>query len=542
MTISGKYELLRPLSAAGFRSFHARHVLTGQEVMVHFLGNGQRYEPRPVSDASSSPSDARAQVLDAGTYEGTQFLVTYPVEDFKSLSEWLETVAPVRRSTVLTSSTPSRGVPIPSPPPPSAPIKRTELAAAFQDVSPRGPATTSGLSKPDTSSGTRQTGGFTARFGGGLPEPPDPRQQLQIPRQAPPPPPPAPSTAQSTGSFTAIFGRPGNPAPLPAPAPASPAPSPALPAPSTRLPASNTDSGSFSKMFGQQAPPPLPPPRASSPQSTSPSSTDFNQMFLPPERGNTLPPAPIELGRQRPPSGPASREVGGFTEMFGGGVPSSAPTDPMMPPPQQAPPPQYSMRPAAPPPPLPPLPPKMQPPSTQSAFDGATQVFSGPPLAARNAPAPAPVMPSGPSEFTLIHGGGQGVGNVPFPAVAAPQPQAPPPAAGGGGWMPDLPGANVRPPVFNAPQVSAPSMSGPGISAAGITPPTVRAPQFSAPSMSAPQLDVRMPQMQLPAMQAPPPVAVPAAGGSTFSPVIAALLSCIGTVAVLAIVYVLVKG
>jgi hypothetical protein len=188
MTISGKYELLRPLSAAGFRSFHARHVMTGQEVMVHFLGNGQRYEPRPVSEASSSsPTDARAQVLDAGTYEGTQFLVTYPVEDFKSLSEWLETVAPVRRSTVLTASTPSRGVPIAAPPPPPVPVKRTELAAAFQDVSPRGPSTTSGLSKPDTSSGTKQTGGFTARFGGGLPEPPDPRQQLQIPRQSPPP-------------------------------------------------------------------------------------------------------------------------------------------------------------------------------------------------------------------------------------------------------------------------------------------------------------------------------------------------------------------
>jgi len=231
--------------------------------MVHFLGNGQRYEPRPVSEASSSsPTDARAQVLDAGTYEGTQFLVTYPVEDFKSLSEWLETVAPVRRSTVLTASTPSRGVPIPAPPPPQVPVKRTELAAAFQDVSPRGPSTTSGLSKPDTSSGTKQTGGFTARFGGGLPEPPDPRQQLQIPRQSPPPPPPAPtpSTAQSTGSFTAIFGGPGNTAPMPAPQ--------VPPAPAPRLPASNTDSGSFSQMFGQQPPSQAPPPPAPSPSTT----------------------------------------------------------------------------------------------------------------------------------------------------------------------------------------------------------------------------------------------------------------------------------
>jgi hypothetical protein len=205
--------------------------------MVHFLGNGQRYEPRPVSEASSSsPTDARAQVLDAGTYEGTQFLVTYPVEDFKSLSEWLETVAPVRRSTVLTASTPSRGVPIPAPPPPQVPVKRTELAAAFQDVSPRGPSTTSGLSKPDTSSGTKQTGGFTARFGGGLPEPPDPRQQLQIPRQSPPPPPPAPTPDCAKYwelwqfSWTWEHG-------------ANAAPGASAPAP--RLPASNTDSGSF---------------------------------------------------------------------------------------------------------------------------------------------------------------------------------------------------------------------------------------------------------------------------------------------------------
>jgi hypothetical protein len=59
--------------------------------------------------------------------------------------------------------------------------------------------------------------------------------------------------------------------------------------------------------------------------------------------------------------------------------------------------------------------------------------------------------------------------------------------------------------------------------------------------MSAPQFDMKMPQMQMrPA--SPPPVAAPAARGSTFSPVLAALLSCIGTIAVLAIVYVLVKG
>jgi hypothetical protein len=84
-------------------------------------------------------------------------------------------------------------------------------------------------------------------------------------------------------------------------------------------------------MFGQQPPSQAPPPPAPSP-STSQSSSDFNKMFLPPDRSNTLPPAPAELGRHRPPSPPASREAGGFTEMFGGGVPSSAPTDPMMPP------------------------------------------------------------------------------------------------------------------------------------------------------------------------------------------------------------------
>ena len=47
MTISGKYELLLPLGVDGFRSFHARHLITGQAVMVHFLEAGQRYEPGP---------------------------------------------------------------------------------------------------------------------------------------------------------------------------------------------------------------------------------------------------------------------------------------------------------------------------------------------------------------------------------------------------------------------------------------------------------------------------------------------------------------
>ena len=520
MTISGKYELLRPLSeATGFRSFHARHVLTGQEVMVHFLNPGQRYESKPVTDAGPAPPEWRAQVLDAGTYEGTQFLVTYPMEDFAAFSAWLKSVAPVKRSSVSPpgafgrASGPSSSI--------TAQVRRPEIAAGFTDVSPRVPASAnSEFPKPAaagaSTSPVQETGGFTARFSaaGGAPAPPTPAPAWASP-------PPAPSGKSGSSEFSAMFKAQGGSTPPP------PTPAFVPPAPS-RMPSSVPDTGSFAKMFGPSAGAP-PPPVASG--TAPPSQHDFSQKFLPEDR-NKLPPAPLELGRPAAaPSSPSS--AGEFTMLFKGigGSPNLAPpaaTDPIMPQPVPA----ARNRPVAPPPFAAPQP---EPPRGDSSFEGATQLFHGPSQPARSAPAPFPLAPSGPSEFTMIvRGGGQSgsPGNLP---QAAAMPGVPPPPSSAAG--PAFPGINMQAPTFRAPQISAPSVTGPSVSANGIVAPSFQAPQLYAPSLGAPRLD-----MQMPSAGAAAAGAAGATGrGGTFSPILAAVLACVGTVALLAIVYVLTK-
>ena len=97
---------------------------------------------------------------------------------------------------------------------------------------------------------------------------------------------------------------------------------------------------------------------------------------------------------------------------------------------------------------------------------------------------------------------------------------------------PAFPGINMQAPTFRAPQISAPSVTGPSVSANGIVAPSFEAPQLYAPSIGAPRLDMQMPSG----------AGAGAAGrGGTFSPILAAVLACVGTVALLAIVYVLTK-
>ena len=512
MTISGKYELLRPLGATGFRSFHARHVLTGQAVVVHFLDPRQKYEPSPPTNGAPPAVDARAQILDAGAYEGTQYLVSYPVEDFTKLGDWLESVAPMRRSAITPSTFPQ----------PVVAAKRAELAASFQDVSPRPPSSkTGGSGLPRTDSGQ-----FTAMFGA-------PPAAQAAPPSSGPVPAPAARPKVATGEFTAMFGVPSAPAPVlrqeyptpvqppraavagsgeftgmfqtqpPPSTPSAPAPAgyPAAP------PAPNTP-GEFTRMFqapGAQPPHPTPPPATGGAKLDH----DFSRMFLAADRG-PLPPAPSELAKPgMAPRTQAPSQTGEFTMLFSGNAPTASPPRydaPLQPP--------LAAAPAWPPPA----------PSSHNAFEGATQVFRGPLPSAHAAPAPMPGgggSSSGPGEFTMVLQGA-GPGARQFPGSASPA--APSPAGGGGGF--------ALPAAVQGPRLSNPSVTGPSVSASGVAPPSFQAPQLSAPSLSAAQLEMKMPSA---------PAAPPAAPGSAFPPVLIALLSCVATVAVLAILYVFLK-
>ncbi len=558
MTISGKYELLLPLGVDGFRSFHARHLITGQAVMVHFLEAGQRYEPGPPgAGVPARTIDARSQILDAGISDGTQYLVTYPVADFTSLRVWLDSVAPAPRHVASSPAPPSAATtpltaprrggdelqatsirpayvsPAPAKSPPAAPGEFTQLFGGgagatakppgsadgpsvkpapivFQDVSPR----------PPTNPG-RDSGSFTARFGGVAPQPAPMR----------PAPTPAPGPAPSgVGEFTSMFETPqGRPMAGPfqgtrdsseariffkPPAVATP---PAAPAPATP-----SGPGEFTAMFQNQG---MPPPAATAPpmaplvpeRSLGGRDHEFSRAFRIDDRGG-LPPAPSELARPGQAPKPATAAPAGeFTMMFSGGSNGSAAAPP---PPGRFEPaqPAASAAPAA---------------AGHSAFEGATQVFAAP-LPQSAAPARMPYAPVGPSEFTMVQQGGASTQHYGPPS----SPLAPSPAAAGG-----LPGLSVQAPAFHKPQlsmpaVSAPHVTGPSVSGAGITAPAVQAPQLSAPSVSAPS-------MSAPSLNAQVPVAGGAGRSATTSagipPLLIALLSCLATIAVLAIVYVLLK-
>ena len=560
MTISGKYELLRPVGVAGFRSFHARHILTGQEVMLHFLEAGQHYQP--AGEQTAAAVDARSQILDAGASDGTQFLVTYPVADFTLLHNWLDTVAPARTAAAPPAQAASAiqsayVLPAPAPLAPAAPAGAGEftqmfgsergrppapttspgggasMVAGFQDVSPR-PATNPG----------RDSGSFTARFG---------NMGSPAPAAVPPPPPAAPAAPSGAGEFTQMFARPPAPVPSAPPAafPARPAAAPmpaardssesrmmfrvppavglppAAPPPPTPPPAPGAGAGEFTLMFQN---PGVPSPPAGDRHAGAAMDREFAQEFLGNDRGG-LPPAPSELARPGLAPKPVTAvPAGEFTMMFNGGSSAPAASAPPAPPPQS--PPRYDPGAAAAPPPASA--------AGHGVFEGATQVFSAPssPYAA---PRPMQGAPAGPGEFTMVMQGGVGGGggSPDFP------PPPPPPPAPGGGAGGSMPGLSVQAPAIHKPQVSmpslsAPSMTGPSVSANGITPPSMQAPHLSAPaisapSISAPRLDARMPDR----------AAAGGAGSSSSSsgipPLLIALLSCLATVAVLAIVYVLLK-
>ena len=495
MTISGKYELIQPVRAAGFRSFYARHVLTGQQVMVHFLNQSQRFEPRPpaAEPSAQGPSASGAQVLDAGTYENTPFLVTLPVEDFTSLAAWLESVAPARRSAVSETTQALTGQPAAPLPP-----QRPQTPVEFREVTPR---RVESLPAAIPASAPSGPGEFTAMFGGPF--------KPQVPASAPIAPIKiAGPSAADPGGFTGIFGAPLAPAP-PAPLPAQPTYRPAT-LPSLAPPPS-------------PAPPPAP--------AASISTDEFAQMFLPEDRG-PLPAAPIELARPAPsPALAPASPAGEFTMLFSGQASSGATSAPV---PATAalrqPLPPMPMMPSSPVRPVPQPMPSPLPAPSHDAFEGATQVFQGPGAGTRSAPQQSmPMSPSGPGEFTMIMRGGPGGGP---PANAFPPASASAPASSGS--TPLLPG--LTPPALQPPKVAPPSMTGPAISSSGVTAPSFQAPNVQAPAMTAPHMS--MPS--LPAMPTAAPPAAPAAGGA-FSPILAAVLACLGTVALLAIVYVLIK-
>ena len=283
---TGNYELSQALPESNFRSFQARHLITGREVLVHFLSQGGRSLTDVI--AGLSP-EARTLVLDAGEQEGAAYLVTVPMTGFTTLDAWLSQ---------------SGGVAVPVPVPVQVPVQVP-------------------VAVPIVPAMAESSGEFTQLFAGG---PPPKAPKAKVPNSVP---------ADDGGSFTQMF-QPEKSAPAPR-FPAPPVAAPPVAAAPVAIPGwgAATGEGSFTQFFqpagAESTPPPAPPVPARNAEPpklaawpAESRSSDFTEFF----QGTPAPPAPSRAtppvappSSTRPPA-PSADPMGGATEFFRGPLPA----------------------------------------------------------------------------------------------------------------------------------------------------------------------------------------------------------------------------
>ena len=189
MIIAKQYELSHALPESNFQSFHARHVVTGRQVMVHLVTNSCS-PGRTLADIIAGLNfEGQAQLLDAGEHDGISYLVTVPIPGFTTLPAWLG---------------PGSGAEVPS-----AQSANDLAFTLFNQPSAKVPfAATPPPQKAD------DPGEFTQFFR----RPP----QGQLPQPFAVPPPAVPGGPTVPGEFTLLFGAPHPSGPFPAQSPAPP--------------------------------------------------------------------------------------------------------------------------------------------------------------------------------------------------------------------------------------------------------------------------------------------------------------------------------
>src|ERR1700733_9062692 len=84
-----KYELIDPLSGEGTRSFRARQIATGREVVVHLLTGGKTPENDVLlTRLRMLPEGSLRKLIEVGDNEGTTFVAT-EAPPFLHLGDWL---------------------------------------------------------------------------------------------------------------------------------------------------------------------------------------------------------------------------------------------------------------------------------------------------------------------------------------------------------------------------------------------------------------------------------------------------------------------
>jgi hypothetical protein len=450
MDLDNKYELGEVVgNDAESKSFRAREIATGREVLVHILFGGKGpggQEPllnvllQRMVDASP---EKRRQVLEISDYKGMPFAVTEQLPGFRTLRLWVDqerapdaAEPPTRRglSKAGVWRVPGAAAPdkpaVPEAPPPPPPAPPDDFARLFgSTVTPAEPR------PPAPGASPRNAGEFTQLFRatvGDPGQPPAPPPPVAEPMAPPPPRPAAPAVEPKSGpgEFTRLFQ---------APASGAPASLPQVPEQHWETPPEQPwtspksgGPGEFTRLFqahpagGTQAPAaPEAPPKA--PATAGPG--EFTRLFQSPGANPWPAGAPADQGFgafEQTPEKPASKPAdftppppppraapGEFTRFFGTPVEAGFPSQAVAPPvPQAAPP------------------------------TGATGVFSTPGPSGGAPPVAAPAASPGPGEYTRLFGSAAGTFAPPEPAPA------PPAAARSGAATPAPASGASRLPLF----------------------------------------------------------------------------------------------
>ncbi|MBL8232677.1 MAG: hypothetical protein JNL98_29535 [Bryobacterales bacterium] len=494
MSLYQKYELLEPLHDDGVKTFRGRDNASGRAVEVHlFLGQAGKAEP-PVELMEEvkrlSPGDS-TRLIEFGEHMGTPYVVTLPLEGFRSFREWVAAqksaaaAAPAKPSSDPLSRVGRWKIPLAPPPQagaqPETETLRTPVAPAPAAMVPRSASAPPAPARDDfekmfgtPSASQPEAGEFTRQFQAASPGP-----QIR----------PSEEPITRPGEFTHFMMKTGQnpvaqkasfaPAPVSGPtttgespvvrepvaskdseataevpfagltppktsefdqlfsAPAAPSLTGQMPVPSTVRPA---PAGDVTRMFSTQSAPAAQPPAAI--PSKPAEGGEFTRMFATPGLTGQMPTAPAAPSAPAPPLAPTPpaptpakpAEGGEFTRMFATpGLTGQMPTAPATP------------SPAVPlaPPPAPPTPAK---PAAGGEF---TSMFATPGLtgqapatpatpsapAAPLAPPPTPPTQAKPAEggeFTRMFATPGLTGQMPTApapvAPAAPPPPAPTPA------------------------------------------------------------------------------------------------------------------
>ncbi|WP_321476561.1 hypothetical protein [uncultured Paludibaculum sp.] len=368
MSFYSRYELVKLVRNGEPKSFQAREIQTGRNVLLHLWGMGDDSRRSPLllhlrDQMRTDPSTLMGIVVEVQEGAEPPYVVTAFDEKFTSLQEWIS-----GKQNPVADEAPPAPAPAPVQPPPIPAAAPTPPAKA-------------------------EPGEFTRMFMVSPPQPPAPQPAQDpvaaefarlfegTPTAPPAPPQPAgpPPSGQGPGQFTQMFGgsveQPVSPAPQP-PFQPQPPPPPAVPQPQQYRPMVNeTPRPPVAQPPAYHPPvppsplqPPPPPPRST--------DGDFTKLFGSPLGASPLPVEDIERGVVAPPpSGPASRPFSGpgqFTIQFG--KESNGAPDQGNPPP---------------------------PPAHSPLQGGATGLFSGSDRPAAPPSAQA-AQPAGPSEFTRV--------------------------------------------------------------------------------------------------------------------------------------------